>query len=158
VLTRQWRPWGLLALEHGLSEAMADTTGTGDPSMQAARALRPACWHRYTRSHGNCYRHGGIKPLCSKSYGACFLAWVSGEQCSSPAGMGKPSLWQQEFWRLLARFSGAQSNGAAASTEEIKPVGSGVPGACLLVLTTRSLGSCCQLRGTKSAGSRNSGA
>jgi hypothetical protein len=43
VLTMQQRPWGLLVLGCGLPGAMATTTGMGDPSLQAAGVLGPAC-------------------------------------------------------------------------------------------------------------------
>jgi hypothetical protein len=39
---RQWRPWGLLVLVHGLPGAMTSATGMGKPSFQAPGVLGPA--------------------------------------------------------------------------------------------------------------------
>jgi hypothetical protein len=50
VPTRQQRPWGLLALERGLPGAMTAAVGMRDASLQAVRALRPACCHQATRA------------------------------------------------------------------------------------------------------------
>jgi hypothetical protein len=81
VPTRQQRPWGLLALGHGHPGATAAAAGTGDPSLQVMRALRPACCHQAT--------------------GATVAAVSTGEPSLQAAGVLKldcwPRLWGEQF-------------------------------------------------------------